>query len=529
MKKFNLEGKVVAKDKDLESIISACGIEYPHESLGFFKSVYAKFEEPNKNGVILANSVKEQVGQLIGCQVNANHWRQNWVLGTILDSWVEDDKIVIAFSFYKSIYPDLYEEAITQFESGDLTVSFELMVADEDVERVNGGYRKLNAVSFDGVGLLFDESPACPEAVVFEQAKVEKLRKQDLVFAKKIEDSKKISNKEDENVKKEAKDALLAKFKEDIIAELGEEAVKDWSDEKWESELAKRANGTSYECKCLDCGKTFNSENHCKDTKCPECGGESRRKDRPGSGDKASEEDKKDEEAFEKEDSSEEEAKMVVKTEILEEYDENSEKFSQKQVIEQDGEKIVEMKETRETVYSQEDVDKIKAEYEDQLKAKDEEMAKIKENAELIAQLKVELGDYVKDFSDDDFLNEDKLKIARLTKENDELKGVNSLETASEDESKEEEENAEEKEADSEKVDSKEEDSEEKAEEETEDDSKEEANSDSEDSQDDSEESSEDAKDEEDDMSTAHDEQEVEEELSEDELLDLAIKNRCKD
>lgn len=41
---------------------------------------------------------------------------------------------------------------------------------------------------------------------------------------------------------------------------------------------------TTYTCECLDCGHTMESEEHCVDLKCPECGGEMRRKERPGEG-----------------------------------------------------------------------------------------------------------------------------------------------------------------------------------------------------------------------------------------------------
>lgn len=39
-----------------------------------------------------------------------------------------------------------------------------------------------------------------------------------------------------------------------------------------------------YECECLECGHTMTSDEHCKDIKCPECGGEMRRAERPGPG-----------------------------------------------------------------------------------------------------------------------------------------------------------------------------------------------------------------------------------------------------
>jgi len=38
-----------------------------------------------------------------------------------------------------------------------------------------------------------------------------------------------------------------------------------------------------YECECLECGHTLTTDKeHCKDIECPKCGGEMRRKDRPG-------------------------------------------------------------------------------------------------------------------------------------------------------------------------------------------------------------------------------------------------------
>jgi len=39
-----------------------------------------------------------------------------------------------------------------------------------------------------------------------------------------------------------------------------------------------------YRCECLKCGHQMESEKHCREIKCPECGGEMRRQDRPGPG-----------------------------------------------------------------------------------------------------------------------------------------------------------------------------------------------------------------------------------------------------
>jgi predicted RNA-binding Zn-ribbon protein involved in translation (DUF1610 family) len=39
-----------------------------------------------------------------------------------------------------------------------------------------------------------------------------------------------------------------------------------------------------YNCECIECGHQMVSNDHCKDIKCPKCGGEMRRVERPGSG-----------------------------------------------------------------------------------------------------------------------------------------------------------------------------------------------------------------------------------------------------
>ena len=39
-----------------------------------------------------------------------------------------------------------------------------------------------------------------------------------------------------------------------------------------------------YDCECLSCGHVVNTDKHCVDLKCPKCGGEMRRAERPGQG-----------------------------------------------------------------------------------------------------------------------------------------------------------------------------------------------------------------------------------------------------
>jgi len=47
------------------------------------------------------------------------------------------------------------------------------------------------------------------------------------------------------------------------------------------------APAEQYECECVDCGHAITTEEHCKDLKCEKCGGQMRRKERPGPGKEA--------------------------------------------------------------------------------------------------------------------------------------------------------------------------------------------------------------------------------------------------
>ena len=62
-----------------------------------------------------------------------------------------------------------------------------------------------------------------------------------------------------------------------------DEDAKEKEEKKVEDESEEKAK-KEYDCECLDCGEEVTSSKHCKDLKCPKCGGEMRRKDRPGTG-----------------------------------------------------------------------------------------------------------------------------------------------------------------------------------------------------------------------------------------------------
>jgi len=60
------------------------------------------------------------------------------------------------------------------------------------------------------------------------------------------------------------------------------EDAKEWVEEH--SKVVEGVEEKQYECECIECGHTFKTDEHCRDVKCPECGGEMRRAERPGPG-----------------------------------------------------------------------------------------------------------------------------------------------------------------------------------------------------------------------------------------------------
>lgn len=470
------ESKVQKIDQEIAKTLQKIGITYPHESLAFFRSIYSELEKPNKNNVILAQSVENDIPQLIGCQVNFSHKRYGFICGQILYAFKNNNnEIEVIFSFHKSVYDKEYQNVLASFAKGELTVSFELLVDKANVEIVDGGYRKLKQVQFDGMGLLLSgETPACSVAIVFEQAKrlISDALHQDnkeLVYAS-IKDiskrwteigellEKSINDKKlegDKTMNKKARQALLAKFKEEVTKELGEEAVKDWTDEQFEIELKKRVEAEEQTKE----EKPDASKNEAEESKEEKSSDEKVDTEKPKEDEKSKEtsEDKETEEKDEakkkadelkaKEEADKLEAEKQAKEaeiqkrketqNIVYEVTEDSEKGTMEVVEtittqrEVDGKVTKDEKVVRTTVYTQATIDAIKAEYDTKITAKDEEIKSLKlqvtayqekEKAEKVSVIRAELGDFAKDLSDEQLFDEDKVQIARLEKKISELK-----------------------------------------------------------------------------------------------------------
>lgn len=438
-----------SENKSVKKLAKSVGLQLPSPSFAVFKSVYAKIEEANKNGVRLARkTVKEALPTLIGTQVNLNHWRKNYIVGNIFWAGLnENDEIEIAFTFFKSVYPEEYEKAIEQFEDGELTVSFELSADKESQVYHADGTRTLNDFYFDGVGLLLDENPAYPGAIVFESAKLQMeniINEANLIFAKQhiespayttlIASLKTILKGENSKMKLDTNQAndegrneeMADEKKNDVLDKAEDQKPVETSEEEKKEDVKKEEVETKEDDKV-----------EVKEEPKEEASEEEPKED--------SKEDEVAEEATEEKDEASEnseeseDAKTTYETEqkktTVETYDQDKttvevENEVTQTVTDSEGNKSVRtLKEDVKETFTFAEVDAIKADYEQQiatlkeaLETKNDEIKVAKETATQVERLRAELGDYVNDFTDEDFANPDKIQIARLTKERDALK-----------------------------------------------------------------------------------------------------------
>jgi len=93
------------------------------------------------------------------------------------------------------------------------------------------------------------------------------------------EDNKKVISERLEKVKAKEEKKPEAPVSEDLIeVEDIDVTVKEI---EGDDEIEKSAK---FNCECIKCGFSKASDSHCKDLKCPKCGGQMRRKERPGAG-----------------------------------------------------------------------------------------------------------------------------------------------------------------------------------------------------------------------------------------------------
>lgn len=518
--------------REITAIAEKRGIKIPSSHLGFFKTVYAEIEKPNLNKIRLgAKAVQEALPGLMGSQVNFEHMGAGFLCGTILDAWINEiDEIEVMYSFFKSIYPDEYARSVELAKEGQLAVSFELLSERDSQEFLEDGTIRLHDIDFQGMGHLMDNPPACPKAKIYEFAskckqRLSTIEDRELVFASQIEEKcdeilkadkwtsdiynnfpdssfaviepaytegdtgdkkarhlafKDRDGKVDltnyrialdkvdeilpitdsittEELRKQAKEeldkykAILANQKEehDNLNQGGNTKVTDKQKAKVEELRAELG----------DFAKDISDEDLLDDAVVAEIRKEKETKESEEASEETTEETKeKSEEEKAKEELAYKVDSVEIRTFSVEEQDgvetvvENIERMTvtdfnaMKEAIEKvaELEKSLEAKDSEiETIRTNaEKIGRMKVELKDNAHTKDftdedylddEKVSKAiqdQKNAEIIEQRKEELqeNDYAKDFSDEDYLNDDKVELAKVKKEKDELKATSETE-----------------------------------------------------------------------------------------------------
>jgi DNA-directed RNA polymerase subunit RPC12/RpoP len=375
---------------ELTEIAAKRGIVLPTPDIKLFKTVFAMADEENLNGCTLPyEEVSKALSTLVGKAVDLEHYRKETV-GTWLDAKMEGNVIVAYGTLWASNYEEEATEILEDFKSGNLTVSFEAWGVRENTGPFS---YKLKDIHFCGGALLRHHTqPACPQAFVQEFS--EKGTKV-LEFAKVMK---------------------------------GDEIKEE----------------SSFECECIECGHTVTSEQHCKDVKCEKCGGQMRRKDRPGPGtaedlnNKAIDDKTKDKERAEELKKLQEE-KEKESAEIMDEIKKLQEEIAELKVklesvegeksslttekdeltakVEELNAQLEEVKESAEALKKdKEEVDAKLAEY-----VKVEEEAKKAAQDELVKSRREELA-VDESVSDEDLLDEAKYELMKVKKEAEEAK-----------------------------------------------------------------------------------------------------------
>jgi len=159
-----------SKDEELLKVAKEHNIMIPSPNLSLFKTIYAKVDVPNLNGVLITREdTIKGLPTLVGAQINIDH--TDIVCGYILKAELVNDFVVIYGTFLKNMFDeDKFENFKKLFGQKKLYVSFEIYNTDEKGNSVisvrKDGFRQISPIVFAGAGLLFNVTPACKEAVV---------------------------------------------------------------------------------------------------------------------------------------------------------------------------------------------------------------------------------------------------------------------------------------------------------------------------------------------------------------------------
>lgn len=455
-----LKAKVYGAEvtEEIQAIAEKIGIVLPSSHTAIFRTVYARIEEANGNGVRLSRkAVLDALPGLVGSQVNLEHLGKGFMVGIILDASLNDkDEIETVFTFAKNIYDEDYERALAKMQTGELSVSFELLADRDGQEFLQDGTVRLHDIDFQGQGLLIDETPAYKKAIVFDMAKQIKqralneqksgeLQEREMLFASQVVAScDNVLSQEVEDAVNEMPEIFIVTTSDDqhfhvavvdfdgngqTISGHGEgkheqpHKITNWQVQEAESSISDEPHAHGILAEVMAKVEEYIKSKDISKTKSKKAKGKDDSQTKQGGNNQMTEEQKK------------------LVADLRAELGDFAKDVSDEELL--DEAKVEELKqakteaEAENTEDESTDAEKAEAriaeleaenaELKATIEAKDSEIESVRENAEKIGKLKVELKDnaYVAEFSDEDYLDEGKVEQAKMKAENDRLKAEN--------------------------------------------------------------------------------------------------------
>lgn len=171
---LNTEYKFLEEGKDadeLKKVAEKRGIVLPAMDLAIFKGKFAFTDRKNLNGCSLPKTeVEKSLQTLVGKAIDFDHIRDR-IVGFWLDAILEGDTIYAYGAFYKGNLGNDYEIVKELMSRNALGISFEAYGKREFKD--DGSY-DLKDIEWSGGGLLINTKPAFPGAGVIEMASNQK-------------------------------------------------------------------------------------------------------------------------------------------------------------------------------------------------------------------------------------------------------------------------------------------------------------------------------------------------------------------
>lgn len=143
--------------------------------MGIIKTIFGFTDKPSGNGQILVEEkLLKVLPQIVGRPMNKDHVRK-MILGSYIDyKYIAKKKQIIAYAtFYRSVYPELWEKTKKFQKLGKLSSSFEIFAPKNLRKYIDDKNYELNGMAMIGGALVYEEKgtrPAFADAKVLEMA-----------------------------------------------------------------------------------------------------------------------------------------------------------------------------------------------------------------------------------------------------------------------------------------------------------------------------------------------------------------------